>query len=226
MCTIVVVIVVSWFNKVELRLSRMTHHRHADCVLAYVQRYDARMLWLPLLLSLQVVPAPMVTITIMGAKASPPWSTTTAAPLPPRCTACHGTTGLGDGPAGLGITPPMPSFSDVWWQTARTDEQLSQVIRSGGKALGMSPLMPAFPGFNDVEVAALIGTIRSLAKPGTAIARISMTGQPNRFVAVPTNQPMTVPTGSRVLIRTGLHSCDVTATTDTTCTLAAPGTTP
>jgi hypothetical protein len=126
---------------------------------------------------------------------------------------------------GVGRWPCWIGFSDVWWQASRTDAQLVQVIRSGGKALGMSPLMPAFPGFSDAEAAALVATIRSLARPDRVVVRVSQPGQPNRFFTAPPKM-VTAPLGSRVIVRAGKRSCETTAIAAATCSFTPPGTSP
>lgn len=62
-----------------------------------------------------------------------------------RCTTCHGATGKGDGPAAAGLNPKPRDMSDAAWQKSVTDEQIEKIIKSGGPAVGKSPLMPGNP---------------------------------------------------------------------------------
>ncbi len=57
-----------------------------------------------------------------------------------RCASCHGDTGEGDGPAGVGMQPPPTDFTDV-----PLDPQRAYLVtREGGRAMGLSAGMPAF----------------------------------------------------------------------------------
>ena len=65
-----------------------------------------------------------------------------------RCAGCHGTNGNG-GELGPGIATRVP---------ARTDDDLSSLIRQGLPTAGM----PAFPNLADAEVRDLIAFLRTL----------------------------------------------------------------
>jgi cytochrome c553 len=82
------------------------------------------------------------------------------------CATCHGTTGLGDGPAAAALDPKPRSYSDAEWQTSVTDEHIAKVIVEGGAAAGKSPLMPANPDLKDKPevVKELVKIIRSYKK--------------------------------------------------------------
>ena len=62
-----------------------------------------------------------------------------------RCASCHGETGGGDGVAGRALVPPARNFRDAAWQSSVTDQRIEGVIRHGGAAWGLSPMMPANP---------------------------------------------------------------------------------
>jgi len=62
-----------------------------------------------------------------------------------RCSTCHGPTGKGDGPAAAGLNPKPRNMGDAAWQKSVTDEHIEKIIKSGGPAVGKSPLMPANP---------------------------------------------------------------------------------
>lgn len=62
-----------------------------------------------------------------------------------RCSACHGTSGKGDGPGAAALSPKPRNYTDKTWQASVTDEQIKKTILLGGAAVGKSPIMPASP---------------------------------------------------------------------------------
>ena len=80
------------------------------------------------------------------------------------CATCHGQTGQGDGLVGMALNPRPRDFTDAKWQAEVTDERLFKVIKGGGTAVGLSPLMVGYPHLSDGTIHALIHTVRSLAK--------------------------------------------------------------
>lgn len=62
-----------------------------------------------------------------------------------RCVGCHGAEGDGSGAAAAALTPKPRDLRDAAWQQAATDEKIEKVIREGGPAVGLSPLMPPNP---------------------------------------------------------------------------------
>jgi mono/diheme cytochrome c family protein len=85
------------------------------------------------------------------------------------CTACHGVTGRGDGPAAAALDPPARNFASGEFKfdadkdgATGTDQDLSIVIRKGGAAFGGSPVMVPWMHLSDSEVTNLIAYIRSL----------------------------------------------------------------
>jgi len=83
------------------------------------------------------------------------------------CAACHGTTGLGDGPAGMALDPQPASFADAsFWET-RDDDRLFTVIKEGGAAVGGSPLMVGWgASFDDDQISQLVEHVKSFAPAG------------------------------------------------------------
>lgn len=84
-----------------------------------------------------------------------------------KCVGCHGPTGAGDGIMlqSLGITTPPLPWNDKTKMAAFTDQQITEVITNGGKAINASPLMPAFANqLSANQIADLLAYIRSLAK--------------------------------------------------------------
>lgn len=62
-----------------------------------------------------------------------------------RCAACHGTTGMGDGPGALALTPKPRNYRDLEWQKKVKDEEIERAIVYGGTSVGKSPQMIANP---------------------------------------------------------------------------------
>jgi len=71
-----------------------------------------------------------------------------------RCASCHGETGHGDGPLAGSLQPRPRSFSGGW-KGEKTEAHARAVIREGGAAYGLSPLMAPNPDLSDAEVQAL-----------------------------------------------------------------------
>ena len=80
------------------------------------------------------------------------------------CASCHGATGAGDGPVGAALDPKPASFVDAaFWNDTRTDEHLAKVIKEGGPAVGLSPLMAPWGAvLDDAKLAAVIAHLKSL----------------------------------------------------------------
>lgn len=83
-----------------------------------------------------------------------------------KCTVCHGSVGLGDGPGAAALTPKPRAFADAAWQGAVTDEQIAKAIVEGGAAVGKSPNMPPNPELGDKPdvVKALVAIVRAFKK--------------------------------------------------------------
>jgi mono/diheme cytochrome c family protein len=81
------------------------------------------------------------------------------------CSSCHGPVGAGDGPVGKTLPQgTIPSFKKASFKYAQTDEKMSELIRKGGGAVGLSPLMPAHPTLKDEEITALVEYVNTLSK--------------------------------------------------------------
>ncbi|MDZ7789128.1 MAG: cytochrome c [Xanthomonadales bacterium] len=79
------------------------------------------------------------------------------------CATCHGPSGQGDGPASAALKPAPRDLSDSEWQESVDDEHIRTVIRDGGPAVGLAPLMTAFGhSLNDSDLDNLVAYIRSL----------------------------------------------------------------
>lgn len=81
------------------------------------------------------------------------------------CETCHGAQGKGDGPAGAALNPKPRDLTDPAWQSKVSDDAIRKVIKEGGQAVGLSPLMPPWGAqLNDKDLDDLVAFIRSLNK--------------------------------------------------------------
>ncbi len=83
-----------------------------------------------------------------------------------QCVYCHGEKGQGDGRASklLKVTPA--DWTDSERMSDVSEENLFQVIKEGGEAVGKSNLMPAFGAkLKDDQITDLIAFIKSLREP-------------------------------------------------------------
>jgi mono/diheme cytochrome c family protein len=79
------------------------------------------------------------------------------------CSTCHGAQGKGDGVAGAALNPKPRSFVDTAWQNQTADEQIAKVIKDGGPAAGLSPLMAPWGAvLGAAEIQGMVVYIRSL----------------------------------------------------------------
>lgn len=81
------------------------------------------------------------------------------------CASCHGEMGKGDGPAAAVLTPKPKDLTDKGYMGTKSDEQLFKVVKEGGVAGGLSPLMPPWAtSLTDDQIRDVIAYLRSLAK--------------------------------------------------------------
>ena len=80
-----------------------------------------------------------------------------------RCVLCHGSKGHGWDWGKKVVRPPVPVPDLVEVVPKRSGEYLMIVIRDGGKAVGLTPFMPAF-GFNmsEQDLKDVVAYLRSL----------------------------------------------------------------
>jgi high-affinity iron transporter len=78
-----------------------------------------------------------------------------------QCATCHGKAGDGNGPVGKALNPRPKAFAKA---TLSSDDQMFKVIQKGGKAVGLSKDMDAYPAFTDQQIWDLIAYIKTLAK--------------------------------------------------------------
>lgn len=79
-----------------------------------------------------------------------------------QCAKCHGVDGDGKGRAGRSLEHMPTSFTNK--SKLPSDDDLFKAIRGGGKAVGKSGDMEAYPKFSDQEVADLVAYVRTLSK--------------------------------------------------------------
>jgi mono/diheme cytochrome c family protein len=83
-----------------------------------------------------------------------------------RCAQCHGATGMGDGKAlqELNIPVKPKPWTDKALMANFSDDQLTQIITQGGKAVGKSGSMPKFKNkLSNEQIADVVAYVRSLA---------------------------------------------------------------
>ena len=81
------------------------------------------------------------------------------------CVACHGEKGDGNGPAGIALNPRPANFTDHAHMSTRSDQDLMRIIKDGGPAVGLSPLMAPWGGVLSEQQAKDVTTyVRSFSR--------------------------------------------------------------
>jgi mono/diheme cytochrome c family protein len=81
------------------------------------------------------------------------------------CTACHGESGQGDGPAAAALDPKPAAFGSPGFFDSRPDDHLRKVIKEGGPAVDKSPLMAPWGAvLSDAQIDAIIVHIKTFKK--------------------------------------------------------------
>jgi mono/diheme cytochrome c family protein len=88
------------------------------------------------------------------------------------CATCHGERGRGDGFNAYNLDPKPRDLSEIEFQAARSDDDLSELIRIGGAAAGLSTTMPPWGGtINERGIHYLVSYLRELrTQPDEAAA--------------------------------------------------------
>jgi mono/diheme cytochrome c family protein len=82
-----------------------------------------------------------------------------------ECLKCHGTTGVGDGPQGQKLKEKPSNWTADGGGLKGMDEQaIWRSIAEGGRAVGKSKGMPAYPKLSDADVWNLVAYVKSLVK--------------------------------------------------------------
>ncbi len=83
------------------------------------------------------------------------------------CAHCHGVKGNGNGFNAVNLDPKPRDHTDGGepYMTGRTNEELFEAVRNGGKGIGKSPFMPPWGGvLSDKEIWSLVAYMRTLHK--------------------------------------------------------------
>lgn len=82
-----------------------------------------------------------------------------------NCASCHGETGLGDGPAAVGLDPKPASLADSSMMSDLTDAYIFWRITEGGTSEPFNSAMPPWgDAFTEEQRWQLVSFVRSLAK--------------------------------------------------------------
>jgi len=82
-----------------------------------------------------------------------------------NCARCHGAKGKADGPDSDLLGVSIADFSQLSFQQRRTDIELEKIIRDGGTAAKLSPMMPPWGAvLEDEEVKAIVQVIRDFGQ--------------------------------------------------------------
>lgn len=82
-----------------------------------------------------------------------------------ECAKCHGDSGTGDGPRGQQLkTKPSNWSAGGGGLKSMDDQKIFDSIAKGGKAVGKSAAMPAYPKLSEADVWNLVAFVKSLVK--------------------------------------------------------------
>lgn len=84
-----------------------------------------------------------------------------------RCTSCHGALGAGDGPVAAALPAdqkPRNLANGSPMKYATDDAKMKELLKKGGPAFGLNPLMPMQPDLSDADLDNVIAYVRSLKK--------------------------------------------------------------
>jgi mono/diheme cytochrome c family protein len=82
------------------------------------------------------------------------------------CVTCHGVAGAGDGPVALSLPPEMKprNLQEGKYKYATDDAKFLDLLKKGGAAVGLNPLMPAQSGTSDADLKSIIEFVKTLKK--------------------------------------------------------------
>ena len=82
-----------------------------------------------------------------------------------ECAKCHGDAGAGDGAMGQKLKDKPSNWTAGGGGLKDMDDaKIADAIKKGGKGIGRSAAMPAYPKLSDDEVKALVAQVKSLKK--------------------------------------------------------------
>ncbi len=89
-----------------------------------------------------------------------------------HCRSCHGAQGRGDGSRAPFLRPRPRDLTHPETFRFRTPSEIAEVIRSGGRATGLSPAMPAWAGrVDEAGIRALVEHVQALGARTSASER-------------------------------------------------------
>ena len=82
------------------------------------------------------------------------------------CASCHGDSGAGDGPVGKALPPAMKprNFQEGAFKYATDLPKFTELLKKGGAAVGLNPMMPPQSGLQDGDYENLYAYVQSLKK--------------------------------------------------------------
>lgn len=83
-----------------------------------------------------------------------------------RCVTCHGDTGIGDGPVAAGLPPEMRprNLQEGHYKAVKDQASIVELLKKGGPAFGLNPLMAAQPGLTDEQYNSIAEYVLALKK--------------------------------------------------------------
>jgi mono/diheme cytochrome c family protein len=87
------------------------------------------------------------------------------------CSACHGESGKGDGPAAKALPAKPANHTDATFMKQLSDKYLYEIITKGGGSVGKSPVMPAWGNLKEKQVRDIIEYIRTLGSTSVKTGR-------------------------------------------------------
>jgi len=83
-----------------------------------------------------------------------------------RCVTCHGASGMGDGPVAASLPPDMKprNLQEGNYKVVKDQASIVELLKKGGPAFGMNPLMAAQPGLTDEQYNSIAEYVLTLKK--------------------------------------------------------------
>ncbi len=81
-----------------------------------------------------------------------------------KCKGCHGVEGKGDGPAGKKLKPPASDLTNASTAKLKTADEVTNLVKKGGRAVGLAPIHRPYMKLSDDEVSALVKFVVGLRK--------------------------------------------------------------
>ena len=83
-----------------------------------------------------------------------------------NCSSCHGPQGAGDGPVAAALPPESKprNLQEAKMKFATDDTKFKELLKKGGAALGLNPLMPPQPALSEADMDNVIAFVHTLRK--------------------------------------------------------------